>query len=172
MRADVDINKLRAEAEKTVRQTSRVLVLFNSLVEKEVFSRLMNCVFVLQHREIVLDVITLTAQDLDTLTQATHKTKGTLFPMQEPNRGLLQYVLHVLINSSGQRDLFKMPYLTKTNFSGSCTCHNNRLDLAWVCSACLGVYCVPEKNLVKGLCKFCGVRYDLIDFNVVPTQSI
>lgn len=127
----------------------------------------MSCVFVLEHREIVLDVLVLHDSAQDYLIQATQKTKGICLVAPHLNRGLIQYVMHALVISKGQRDAFKMPYLTKTNFSGSCSCHNEKTELAWICSVCLAIYCQKGREHCKGRCDFCGEKYDICDFNQV-----
>ena len=125
----------------------------------------MNCVFVLEHREIILDILVLSDTQQDYLQQAAQKTQGLYLPFKNPTRGLIQFVMQALSVSRPQREAFKMPHLTKTNFSGSCTCHNEKTDLAWVCSVCLSIYCKSSKDKVKGHCDFCGEKYDVCDFN-------
>lgn len=159
------LNKLKLRSPKTIRTSSRILVLFNSRMENQIFAKLMNCVFVLEHREVILDVLVLSDISQDYLQQAAQKTKGIYLPSKYPTRGLIQYMLHALTINKANRDQFKMPHLTKTNFSGSCTCHGRRTDLAWVCSVCLAIYCRESKDRIKGMCTFCHEKYDISDFN-------
>lgn len=153
-----------------MRSSSRICVFFNSKVDQQVFGKLMNCVFVLEHREIVLDVLVHSDSSHDYLVQATQKTKGVCLVTAKLNKGLILYVMHALVISKSQRDAFKMPYLTKTNFSGSCTCHNEKTELGWVCSVCLAIYCQRGKERCKGSCEYCGEKYDICDFNQLVAQ--
>lgn len=161
-------------------------MVMNSIVEPGIFAKLMNCVFVLESREIILDVLDMiidredpegqtnagskqaqTASQLskqDYLKQATQKTKGVYIPVKIPTKGLIQYVLQSLVMSKAQRDTYKMPYLTATRFSGTCNCHNQNVELAYVCSACLAIYCERGRS---GICDFCHEKYDLVNFNQV-----
>lgn len=175
-------------------------MIMNSVVEPTVFSKLMNCVFVLESREIILDVLDMmidrgepeaqpapgqpqaqkpvqpanipTKQDY--LKQATQKTKGVYIPVKIPTKGMIQFVLQSLVMSKAQRDTFKMPYLTATSFSGSCNCHDENVELAFVCSACLAIYCQRGRKDNTGVCDFCHEKYDLVNFNQVirPLNSL
>jgi transcription initiation factor TFIIH subunit 3 len=165
------INKLKIKTPKSVKSSSRICVFFNSEMDTHVFSKLMSCVFVLEHREIALDVLVLDEKAPDYLLQATQKTKGICLAVPKLDRGLIQYIMQALVISKSQRDSFKMPYLTKTNFSGSCTCHNAKTELAWVCSVCLGVYCQKGRQQCRGKCDFCGEKYDICDFNQLVTTT-
>lgn len=171
---------------KSVRTSSRIVLIMNSVVEPSVFSKLMNCVFVLESRETILDVLDLLidrkkpevahkpqlpvpqqTSRQDYLQQATQKTKGVYLPVEFPSKAMIQFVLQTLVMGKAQRETFKMPYLTATRFSGSCNCHNENVDLAYVCSACLAIYCSRGKKDNQGVCDFCKEKYDIINFNQV-----
>ena len=150
------------------------MVFSNSLVDNKVFGKLMNSVFVLEHKQIVLDVIEFSGQPQDYLLQSAQKTNGVYVAHQTgtsssgacfPNREFPQYIMQVLTIGSSLRDVFKMPFQSKTNFSGTCSCHNDKIELAWVCSICLGIYCQAKRDQVKGRCVFCNEKYDPVDFN-------
>jgi transcription initiation factor TFIIH subunit 3 len=142
-----------------------MLLIFNSEIPKSKFKELMSCVFVCQSRNYILDALILNNKKHDYLLQATTKTKGLYFPCVLPTRGTIQYFMQVFNISVDQRDNFKMPYLTNTPYNASCECHNHKVDLAWICSKCLGIYCKTGKEHCNGICVFCGVRFDLVDFN-------
>jgi Transcription factor Tfb4 len=170
----------------------------NSVVEPAVFSKLMNCVFVLESREIIFDVLDLmidrkpieitgkppqssgaglgvnSTGKQDYLQQATQKTRGVYLPVENPTKAMIQLVLQTLVMSKSQRDTFKMPYLTATRFSGSCSCHDETVELAYVCSACLAIYCQRGRKENSGTCDFCKEKYDIINFNQVirPLNSL
>ncbi len=153
---------------------SRIVVFSNSLVDNKIFGKLMNSVFVLEHKQIVLDVIEFSGQPQDYLLQSAQKTNGVYVAHQSaasgpgacfPNREFPQYLMQVLTISSSLRDAFKMPFQSKTNFSGTCSCHNEKIEFAWVCSVCLGIYCQASRDRVQGKCRFCLEKYDAVDFN-------
>ena len=159
------LNKLKLITPKTVKTTSRIIMFSKSLIDERLGTKLMNCIFVLEHKEIVLDVIEQSGEVQDNLLQSTQKTKGVYINQPHPNKGFAQYMMQVLIIGRNMRDTYKMPYQSKTNFCGSCTCHNKKQDFAWVCSVCLGIYCQKTKERSQGVCAFCGEKYDIADFN-------
>jgi transcription initiation factor TFIIH subunit 3 len=157
-----------------VKTYSRIVMFSNSAVDNKVFSKLMNSVFVLEHKQIILDVIEFSGQPQDYLLQSAQKTNGVYIVHQPsasspnscfPNREFPQYIMQVLTIGNSQREAFKMPYQSKTNFSGTCTCHNERIEFAWVCSICLGIYCQASRDRVQGKCRFCHEKYDPVNFN-------
>ena len=148
------------------------MVVFNSELKNESFSQLMSCVFVCQHRGYIIDSINLNRSSQNFLKQASLKSDGFYFQRSSlqdksclPDKGLMQLFLHVFNISREERRHFKMPNSTKNSSSASCSCHNLKVDLAWVCSVCLGIYCKRAKEETKGECRFCGSLYDLVDFN-------
>lgn len=143
------INKQKYNREKhlqNVEFTGKILLIYNSEIPKSKFKELMSCVFVCQSRNFIIDALILNSKRHDFLLQATAKTKGLYFPCNKPTRGAMQYFMQVFNISADQRENFKMPYLTKTPYNASCECHNERVDLAWICSRCLGIYCQKGKQ--------------------------
>lgn len=139
--------------------------MFNSVIPKSKFKELMSCVFVCQSRGFVIDALVLNDKEQDFLLQATAKTRGLYFNCKKPSLGMLQYFLQGLNIAVDQRRQFKMPSLTEIPYNSSCDCHNETVDLAYVCSNCLSIFCTKGKDQCGGICQFCGVRFDLIDYN-------
>lgn len=144
---------------------ARILVLFNSQIPSDKFKEMMSCIFVCQHRGYIIDALVLNSKTDPFLLQATTKTNGFCMPAHNPDVGMMQYFLQVFNLRIKDRENFKMPNLTYSPFNASCECHNKQVDLAWTCSVCLGIYCQSGKEACKGICRFCSVRYDLVDFN-------
>lgn len=161
------------EAETKTTISNRIFLVYNSQIDPEKFNELMNLIFVCQHREIVIDAFILNSKKHQFLRQATNKTNGLFIygnkskSSQEPmNRGILQYFLQGFLISGYERENFYMPQIISTEFSATCSCHNETINLGWICSVCFAIYCKREKEATKGICKFCKVRYDKEDFNI------
>ena len=161
-KTSVDMGRV---TEKGRNVAGKILIVFNSEVPNECFNQLMSCTFICQQRNWFIDCVTLNSKKHDYLLQASAKTKGLYFFAKNPTRGMMQYFMQVFNLKGSERTNFCMPYLTFTPFNSSCDCHNQKVDIAWICSRCLGVYCKKGKEACNGICQFCGVRFDLADFN-------
>lgn len=159
------LNKQKLRLGTNFNFSARILLVFNSQIPTGKFKEMMSCIFVCQHKEYIIDVIILSSKTDPFLLQATKKTNGLCIPCNKPTMGMMQYFLEIFNLRIKDRDNFKMPNLTFTPFNASCECHNEQVDIAWTCSVCLGIYCQKGKENCKGICRFCGVRYDLVDFN-------
>lgn len=159
------LNKQKMKLDNSSKFSSRILIMFNSEIPSEKFKEIMSCIFVCQHKGYIVDAVTLNSKTDPFLLQATAKTNGLFFPCSDPTYGMMQYFLQIFNLRIRDRDNFKMPNLTYTPFNASCECHTQEVDLAWTCSVCLGIYCKKGKESCKGICGFCGARYDLVNFN-------
>jgi len=157
------LNKMRI-SKKMQFFVGRILIFLNSEFKNDSFNQLMSCVFVCQQRNYIIDAVVLNKKTQNFLLQATIKTNGFYFPCN-PDKGMIQAFLHVFNIRSDERRSFKMPNFTKTYSEASCRCHSKKIDLAWICSVCLAIYCEQEKQRTDGECRFCGSLYDLCDFN-------
>ena len=163
---------------KQYKMDSRIIMVHNSEMEKNIYGKLMNCIFVLDSRNIVLDVIDLYNKDpYEYLKQAALKQKGVHFNLSPADSGMFQYLCAgLLISNSERNSSCKMPYKVEIEYKGSCSCHNAQVDVGYVCSVCLGVYCGEsfKKHKDAGICVFCKERFDLLDYNavVVPPPAL
>lgn len=159
------LNKHKMKLNKNSNFSARIMIMFNSQIPSKKFKEIMSCIFVCQHKEYIVDAIVLNSKTDPYLLQATTKTNGLCIPCDKPSFAMMQYFLQIFNLRIKDRENFKMPNLTYTPFNASCECHNEQVDLGWTCSVCLGIYCKKGKESCRGICNFCGVRYDLVDFN-------
>lgn len=77
----------------------------------------------------------------------------------------MQLFLQAYNLNNKSRKHFKMPYLRSTNYATLCNCHKKKIDIGWICSVCLAIYCQDQKDMYEGVCMFCGCKYDMAGFN-------
>lgn len=131
----------------------RILCLQGSEDSPSQYVAMMNAIFSAQRVGIPIDSCILGDYDSAFLQQAAHLTNGIYY---KPHRGkaLLQYMLSV----SGV-DLFTRQHIRLTasravDFRASCFCHKRPIEIGYVCSVCLSIFC--EERLV---CPTCGADY-------------
>lgn len=113
----------------------------------------MNVLFAAQRSGVVIDGCPVGAHDSAFLQQAAHLTKGVYL---RPSRldGLLQYLLSVFVVDTFSRKFIEIPRSSGVDFRASCFCHKRAIDLGYVCSVCLSIFCEPADT-----CSTCGTTY-------------
>ena len=68
--------------------------------------------------------------------------------------GLLQYLLSAFLASGPQRQVVELPRARGRASAAACFCHQRPLQVGFVCSVCLSVFCsaVPR-------CATCGAEF-------------
>eukprot|EP00835_Amoeboradix_gromovi_P003610 NODE_246_length_12992_cov_0.264407.p7 type:complete len:217 gc:universal NODE_246_length_12992_cov_0.264407:5014-5664(+) len=99
--------------------------------EKQYIS-MMNCIFSSQKLHITIDSIVLCSSIY--LQQAAFITNGLY--IQTTQNKLLQQLLDSIPIEGGQRLL-----MSKVDFRASCFCHRKMIDIGYVCSVCLSIFC-------------------------------
>lgn len=85
--------------------------------------------------------------------QAAHMTNGMYLQPKNPN-ALLQYLSSCFAASVPTRTMMEMPKPKGASFKATCFCHANAVDVGYVCSVCLSVFCSPLAT-----CMTCGTEY-------------
>ncbi|KAH8089259.1 TFIIH subunit Tfb4/p34 [Filobasidium floriforme] len=119
---------------------------------------LMNAVFAAQKRKIPMDILNLHPEDSIFLQQASHLTHGIYYRVRRKD-GLLQYLNLIFLASPDTRKQLGLPSQDKVDFRAVCFCHHRVVDVGFVCSVCLSIFCEP-----KPLCSTCKSRF--------PMQSV
>ncbi|WWC64990.1 uncharacterized protein I303_107604 [Kwoniella dejecticola CBS 10117] len=122
---------------------------------------LMNCVFAAQKAKVPIDVLSLPPPNIDAsppifLQQAAHLTEG-IYWQWNGRGGLLQY-LHALYlpPPSLRHHPFVVPPQDAVGFRAVCFCHHKTLDVGFVCSVCLSIFCEP-----RPVCLMCKTRFPI-----------
>jgi len=129
-----------------------IVVLMGSNDPSAQYNALMNTVFGAQRIAATIDCIALGQKESTFLQQVAYLTGGVyLKPDDQSN--LLQYLLTFCLPSQHTRKMLKFPKHEQVDFRASCFCHKNPVDIAFVCSVCVSVFCrfSPE-------CPTCGTR--------------
>ncbi|KAJ5713373.1 uncharacterized protein N7483_010554 [Penicillium malachiteum] len=123
----------------------------------------MNSIFACQRLHIPIDVCKLSG-DAVFLQQACDATKGVYMALSEP-RGLLQYLMMAFLPDQRSRRHLVLPTRVDVDFRAACFCHRRVVDIGYVCSICLSIFCdLPLDNH----CLTCGTPLDPGDLGVKP----
>ncbi|KAJ5997545.1 hypothetical protein N7522_009205 [Penicillium canescens] len=123
----------------------------------------MNSIFACQRLHIPIDVCKLSG-DAVFLQQASDATKGVYMALSEP-RGLLQYLMMAFLPDQRSRRHLVLPTRVDVDFRAACFCHRRVVDVGFVCSICLSIFCEPPPG---GDCMTCGTHLDVGDYHVRP----
>uniref|UniRef100_A0A0E0N960 General transcription and DNA repair factor IIH subunit TFB4 n=1 Tax=Oryza rufipogon TaxID=4529 RepID=A0A0E0N960_ORYRU len=81
--------------------------------------------------------------------------------------GLFQYLAAVFATDLHSRTFLRLPKTLGVDFRASCFCHKKTIDMGYVCSVCLSIFCKYHKK-----CSTCGSEFNRVmpDLNSVPDQ--
>ncbi|KAL4776677.1 TFIIH subunit Tfb4/p34 [Aspergillus nidulans var. acristatus] len=128
---------------------------------------IMNGIFACQRLHIPIDVCKLSG-DAVFLQQASDATKGIYMSLSEP-RGLLQYLMMAFLPDQRSRKHLILPTRVDVDFRAACFCHRRVVDIGFVCSICLSIFCEPPDN---GDCLTCGTHLDTGDYGAKPAVVV
>ena len=149
---------------------SRILILSVSADLSTQYIPVMNAIFAAQRRHISIDVLKL-AGDTGFLQQACDATGGVYMDLSSSSNlqdgsAMLQYLMMAYLPDSTARRWLVMPGGEEVDFRAACFCHQRVVDLGYVCSVCLSIFCEP---MTDGVCLTCGTLLELpVGYNVTP----
>lgn len=123
----------------------------------------MNSIFACQRLHIPIDVCKLSG-DAVFLQQACDATKGVYMFLEQPH-GLLQYLMMAFLPDQRSRRHLVLPTREDVDFRAACFCHRKVVNVGYVCSICLSIFCGPPPG---GACLTCGSPLDVGDHGVKP----
>lgn len=122
-----------------MRLSSRILILTGSDECASQYMTYMNVFFTAQKQGVTLDVCALgNAQSL--LQQGCDITGGQYLSPPQLD-GILQYLLWVFLPDQYTRDKLVLPPDSKVDYRAACFCHRELIDIGYVCSVCLSIFC-------------------------------
>ncbi|KAE9968763.1 hypothetical protein EG328_007290 [Venturia inaequalis] len=150
---------------------SRILVLSVSSDLSDQYIQVMNGIFAAQRLQIPMDVMKLSGSTVF-LQQASDATGGIYLDPQSSalkgGAGFLQYLMMAYLPDVTARQLLVRPGKGEVDFRAACFCHRNVIDLGYVCSVCLSIFCSPTV-LIDSTCLTCGTQLSLpANYNVTP----
>lgn len=114
---------------------SRILVVTGSDECASQYMTFMNIFFTAQKIGVVIDVCNL-GKPMALMQQGCDLTKGQYLHLTQLD-GLLQYFLWVFLPEPPMRQKLILPPRAPVDYRAACFCHNELIDIGYVCSACL-----------------------------------
>lgn len=117
------------------------------------YTQLMNIAYNAKRNNIIIDVFSLNYKT-QILEQICNITNGlyldnTIFQSINPYGNiqdiLTQTIIFWFLPSVNTRKYFSNTYLNEDTNIAVCTCHNKQIDIAYICSCCLAIYCSEKK---------------------------
>lgn len=133
------VHRLEIERSVGVKINSRILVVTGTGDSASQYMNYMNVFFTAQKQNVMIDVCSLD-QDLGLLQQGCDITGGLYLRIPQFN-GLLQYLLWVFLPEPPIRKKLVLPPPVKVDYRASCFCHRQLIDIGYVCSVCLSIFC-------------------------------
>ncbi len=99
------------------------------------------------------------------LQQAADLTGGLYHRIEQTN-ALLQYLLTVFLPRPSLRRKLTLPARPGVDFRAACFCHRNLIDVGYVCSVCLTVFCT-----FSPFCTTCTSQFNLKPTRVTPAAE-
>ncbi|SMR61758.1 unnamed protein product [Zymoseptoria tritici ST99CH_3D1] len=146
--------------------TSRILILSVSGDLADQYIPIMNSIFACQRLSIPIDILKL-AGDTVFLQQAADATGGIYMALDEQSRaGFLQYLMFAYLPDQTARNHLIMPGESEgVDFRAACFCHRRVVDIGFVCSICLSIFCEPMQD---GQCLTCGSHLSMANYGQKP----
>ncbi|XP_014677651.1 PREDICTED: general transcription factor IIH subunit 3-like isoform X2 [Priapulus caudatus] len=118
---------------------SRILVIKAGEDSASQYLPFMNAVFTAQKLNVPIDACLL-GKDSGLLQQGSDITGGIYLQIPNP-MGLLQYLLWVFLPDADTREKLVLPPRVQVDYRAACFCHRNLIDIGYVCSVCLSIFC-------------------------------
>lgn len=128
----------------------RILCLQGSPDGPEQYVAIMNAIFSAQRSSVPIDSCYLGSQNSAFLQQASYITGGVHHKPQNLD-GLFQYLMTIFATDLHSRSFIHLPKPVGVDFRASCFCHKNTIDMGYICSVCLSIFCKHHKK-----CSTCG----------------
>ncbi|CAD6502520.1 BgTH12-05112 [Blumeria graminis f. sp. triticale] len=142
---------------------SRILIISVSGDLAHQYIPIMNTTFAAQRLKVPIDICKL-AGDTIFLQQASDATKGIYIHLRSP-QGLLQYLMMAFLPDQSSRKHLVAPTQEKVDFRAACFCHRKVVDVGFVCSICLSIFCCPPEG---NICLTCSTHLTLGDYGAKP----
>ncbi|NWR30008.1 TF2H3 factor, partial [Tachuris rubrigastra] len=103
------------------------------------YMNFMNVIFAAQKQSVLVDACVLDS-DSCLLQQACDITGGIYLKVPHMP-SLLQYLLWVFLPDQEQRSQLVLPPPVHVDYRAACFCHRNLIEIGYVCSVCLSIFC-------------------------------
>lgn len=127
------------ELEAGQEMKSKILVIKAAEDCANQYMNFMNVIFAAQKQNILIDACVLDS-DSGLLQQACDITGGLYLKIPQ-KVALAQYLLWVFLPDSEQRSQLVLPPPAHVDYRAACFCHRNLIEIGYVCSVCLSIFC-------------------------------
>ncbi|XP_062307905.1 general transcription factor IIH subunit 3 [Osmerus eperlanus] len=133
------IHRVTKELEAGQEIKSRILVIKAAEDCARQYMNFMNVIFAAQRQNILIDACVLDSES-GLLQQACDITGGLYLKIPQ-KIGLAQYLLWVFLPDVEQRSQLVLPPPVRVDYRAACFCHRNLIEIGYVCSVCLSIFC-------------------------------
>jgi len=133
------VNRQQASAATGSKVVARMLVLSSSGDSAAQYMNYMNVFFTAQKLNIPVDVCMI-GQDSGLLQQGSDITGGLYIKVTQLGE-LLQYLTWLFLPGPAVRKMLGAPPPVKVDYRAACFCHRQLVDVGYVCSVCLSIFC-------------------------------
>ncbi|SGZ31511.1 BQ5605_C043g12064 [Microbotryum silenes-dioicae] len=168
-----DVNRLNSASTLTPnlnKPRPRILVLSVTDDASTQYVSTMNCIFTAQKNSIPIDVCKIFGRNAIFLQQACHLTGGSYFKIAQ-RRGLLQYLIMTFLPGPSARKHLNQPTQDQVDLRAACFCHRKIVDVGYVCSVCLSIFCAPVPVCATCRTKFPMATLKRFGFGARPANS-
>ncbi|EFX81722.1 hypothetical protein DAPPUDRAFT_224195 [Daphnia pulex] len=162
-RALCHIHKIQRELSLSHQLKPRILVVSGSSDSALQYMTFMNVFFTAQKENVVIDCCMMDS-DSGLLQQGCDITGGQYLRIPTVV-GLLEYLLWVFLPGPSCRSKIVLPPPTKVDYRAACFCHHKLVDIGWVCSVCLSIFCK-----FSIICTTCNTEFKLNRPAIVPSK--
>ncbi|XP_071708038.1 general transcription and DNA repair factor IIH subunit TFB4-like [Rutidosis leptorrhynchoides] len=138
----------------------RILCLHGSQDGPGQYVAIMNSIFSAQRSMVPIDSCVIGSQNSAFLQQASYITGGVYLKPQYLD-GLFQYLTTVFATDLHSRSFLQLPKPVGVDFRASCFCHKNTIDMGYICSVCLSIFCKHHEK-----CSTCGSAFGRLHTSV------
>nr|XP_002120803.1 general transcription factor IIH subunit 3-like [Ciona intestinalis] len=137
------IHRMQIESQGNTKLNARILVIKAADDAASQYMSFMNVIFAAQKERVVVDACIL-GQDSGLLQQACDMTSGMYLKVPHQD-AFLQYLLTAFLTEAELRKeslvLAQSSRPREVDYRAACFCHRSLVDVGFVCSVCLSIFC-------------------------------
>ncbi|KAJ2898384.1 RNA polymerase II transcription factor B subunit 4 [Coemansia aciculifera] len=161
------IHRVEAESSAAVKVWSRILVISAADDSPREYIALMNTIFAAQRMGVLIDICKVSGKsDSVFLQQAAEITGGNYLKVDTTRGGgesMLQTLMFTCLADHYTREVLVSPTSETIDFRATCFCHKRIVDIGFVCSVCLSIFCE-----LTPVCSTCQTKFS---FRVARADS-
>ncbi|KAJ2481878.1 RNA polymerase II transcription factor B subunit 4 [Coemansia sp. RSA 2320] len=133
----------------------RILVLSAADDSPREYIALMNTIFAAQRMGVLIDICKVFGRDSVFLQQAAEITGGNYLKVDTAgHESMLQTLMFTCLADHYTREILVSPTKEMIDFRATCFCHKRVVDIGYVCSVCLSIFCQ-----VAPICSTCQTKF-------------